>query len=88
MVMDSARPMFGEKSGLEVCICEPHLLNNDMDSYHHMHNVIKNFTSYCGSFLERLLRDLYTDFKHSTDSLESSKDLKLHLNLTFQKPSD
>ena len=67
MLMDSAEPMRGKKFGLEVRIRElaTHLLDIDGDSCHrhHMHNTIKSFTSYFGSFLERLLRDLYTDFK-------------------------
>ena len=90
MLLDSAGWMRGEKSGIEVCIRElaPHLLNIDGDSCRHMHNIVKNFTLYFGVFLERLLCNLCTDFKHSTDSFESLKELSFHFDLTFQKLSN
>ena len=90
LLMDSASSMREEKYVLELRIRElaPHLLDIDGDSCHHMHNIVKNFTLHFGSFLERLLRNLYTDFKHSTNSLESLKDITFHLNLTFRKPSN
>ena len=42
-----------------------------------MYNIVKNFTMHFNSFLKRPLYDFYTDFKHSTDSLENLKDLKI-----------
>ena len=64
MLMIKARPMRIDKSGLEVQIREsaPYLLNIDDHSCHHIHNIVKNFTSYFGSFLRRLFCDLHTDF--------------------------
>lgn len=64
MFMIKARPIHIDKSGLEVQIREsaPYLLNIDDHSYHHIHNIVKSFTSYFGSFLRRLFCDLYTDF--------------------------
>ena len=90
MVMDSAGSMHGEKSGLEVCISDlaPHLLDIDRDSCHQIHNIVKGFTFYFVGFFERLLRNFCTDFRYSTDSLESLKYLSFHLYVTFQKPSN
>ena len=50
-----------------------------------MYNIVKNFTMHFDSFLKRPLYDFYTDFKHSTDSLENLKDLTFNLNLNFLK---
>ena len=90
MLMDSAAPMRGKKTGLEVRVRElaPHLLDVDGDSCHHIHNVVKNFTKHFDRFLENLFRDIYTDFKHSADSLDCLKDIAFHMGLTFRKPSN
>ena len=87
MLMDSASVMWGEKNGLEKRVRDlaPHLIDIDGNSCH-MHNIAKSFTNHFDKFLEGLFRNIYTDFKASTDSLEMLKEISFHLGLTFQKP--
>ena len=88
MLTDSASVMRGEKNGLEKRVRDlvPHLIDIDGDSCHRMHNIVKNFTNHFDKFLEGLLRNIYTDFKTSADSLEMFKEISFHMELTFRKP--
>ena len=54
MLVNSGGPMSGEKSEVRIRELASHLLDSDTDLYPHMHNIVKNFTSYFGKFLERL----------------------------------
>ena len=54
MLVNSGGPMSGEKSEVRIRELAPHLLDSDTDLCPHMHNIVKNFTSYFGKFLERL----------------------------------
>ena len=87
MLMDSASVMRGEKNGQEKRVRDlaPHLIDIDGDSCHHMHNIVKDFTNHFDKFLEGLFRNIYTDFKTSTDSLEMLKEISFHLGLAFRK---
>ena len=88
MLTDSASVMRGEKNGLEKRVRDlvPHLIDIDGGSCHRMHNIVKNFTNHLDKFLEGLLRNIYTDFKTSADSLEMFKEISFHMELTFRKP--
>ena len=66
---DSTNYMCGKKSGLETKLHEkaPHLLDIDGDVCHHIHNTVKKFCSPFNNSLERLVDDVQTDLKYSTD---------------------
>ena len=89
MLVDSTVLMREEKSGLEVCIrgLNLHLFDTDRDLCYHMDNILKISPCILVAFFERLC-NLYTDFKHSTNSHESLKYLTFYLNVTFRKPSN
>ena len=61
--------MRSKKSGLETKLREkaPHLLDIDGDVCHHIHNTVKKFCSPFNNFLERLVDDIHTDSKYSTN---------------------
>ena len=90
MLMDSASVMRGHKTGLEVRIREvaPQLLDIDGDACHHMHNIVKQITKPFKYFLERLFRDLFTDFKHAADSCDMLAEVAYHLGVTFRNPDN
>lgn len=71
VLSDSAAYMRGEKNGFQKKMKEvvPNMLDIDGDVCHHLHNVVKMFTSHLDpdNFLQRLLGDVYRDFSFSTD---------------------
>jgi len=70
ILMDSCSVMRGSKSGVEVRIREnnaPHMLDIDGDSCHHAHNASKKLSDPFDNFAERMLSDIYNDFKWSPD---------------------
>ena len=79
--------MRGVKSGLEARVREiaPHLIDIDGDACHHIHNIVKNFTKYFNSTLEKLFREIYRDFKLSAHSVDYLKEICFHLGFTFRK---
>ena len=91
ILCDSASTMRGTVSGLETKIrttVAPHLLDIDGESCHHIHNIVKNFTSYFDQFLEHLFRDVSTEFKYSADSLDYLKEFSFHMKIDFRKPDN
>ena len=58
--------MRGSKTVLETHIRKekaPHLLDIDGDSRHHAHNAAKAFCEPFDQYLEKLMSDIFTDFK-------------------------
>ena len=70
----SASTMRGTVSSVEVKIrseVAPNLLDISDESCHHMHNVVKKFTTFFEYLLESLFRDVSNEFQYSTDSILS-----------------
>ena len=91
ILSDSASTMRGKVSGLETLIRQsvaPHLLDIDGESCHHMHNVVKKFTSFFEFFLENLFRDVSNEFKYCAGSLALLEDVTFHMQTTYRKPID
>ena len=89
ILSDSASTMRGKISGLETLIrnsVAPHMLDIDGESCHHMHNIVKKFTSFFDFFLENLFRDVANEFKFCVDSLAMLQEFAFHMNTTFRKP--
>ena len=56
-----------KKSGRETKLCKKHLIYLTLMVCHHIHNTVKNFCAPFSYFLEKLMDDLHTDSKYSTD---------------------
>ena len=80
--------MCGLVSGLETSFEElaPHLIDADGESCHHMRNIGKELTLFFNYFLEKLIRDVSTEFKFSPDCLDLLQELTFHLGMKFKKP--
>ena len=89
--MDLCSVMRGSKSGLEKRLRDstvPHLLDIDGDICHHIHNIVKKFTTTFGNFLEKLFQDIFRDFHLSSNLLQQLKEICYYLGLTFRVPSN
>lgn len=87
--MDSCNVMRGAKSGLETRIRNnkaPHLLDIDGDSCHHAHNAAKAFCDPFDQYLEKLVSDIYNDFKWSPDLRENLMWICQALNINYTMP--
>ena len=69
VLLDSCNTMRDKKSGLETRMREKadHLLDNDGDAVHHMHNAAKAFSAMFQYFLEGLFNDTHADFQYCDD---------------------
>lgn len=89
ILMDSCAVMRGPKAGLETLIRTrkaPHLLDIDGDSCHHAQNAAKVFCKPFDRHVERLLTDLYNDFKWSPDMRELLEEICIILGLKYTMP--
>nr|XP_047145782.1 uncharacterized protein LOC124818745 isoform X1 [Hydra vulgaris] len=80
--------MRGKISGFETRLRKavPHLLDIDGDICHHVHNVVKKFTSFFGKVVENLLDDIYIDFKYSPDLRTFLKKIYQITGVTYNTP--
>ena len=65
--------------------CNKSLLDIDGDTCHHAHNAAKKLCAPFQGLLERLLHDLYTDFKWSTDQRETLQQICLIAGVKYTK---
>ena len=87
-LMDSCNVMRGSKNGVEEKLRTqaPHLLDIDGDICHHIHNASKKFCEPFELWCEGLFKDLYVDFKYSTDLRDSLSEICEILGVTFTMP--
>ena len=85
---DNTNYIRGKKSGLETKLFEkaPHSLDIDGDVCHHIHNTVKKFCSPFNNFLERLVDDIHTDSKYSTDIRQAIDDICFIMDIPYKKP--
>ena len=91
ILMDLCSVMRGSKSGLAKRLRDsiaPHLLDIDGDICHHIHNIVKKFTTTFHNFLEKLFQDIFRDFHLSSDLLQQLKEICYYPGLTFRVPSN
>lgn len=89
MLMDSCSTMRGSKSGLETTmrsVKAPHLLDVDGDSVHHAHNGAKAFCKPFEGWLERLFKDIHSDFHWCKDLREELSKICRIINVKFTIP--
>jgi len=89
ILMDSCNTMRGTKGGVETLIRTlkaPHLLDINRDSVHHAHNAAKAFCAPFENWLERLFKDIHTDFHWSTDLREKLAEICDMVGIKFTIP--
>ena len=74
---DSTNYMRGKKGGYEPFLREKasQLLDIDGDICHHIHSTVKQFCKPFECFVEKWIDDIHWDTKHSTDILDSLKEM-------------
>ena len=85
---DNAAYLSGKTSGFEPLLRgqAPHMLDIGIDTCHVADNIVKRFCNNFEGYHEKLLDDIYTDFKWSADLKEHLKDLCTILDITFVAP--
>ena len=86
VLFDSCNVMRGKYSGVEKRIRTEkaiHLVDIDGDSCHHIHNCAKKFTNSFGNYMSALHKNLYADFKCSTDLQELFREIGFLLASTY-----
>ena len=64
----------------------PHLLDIGGDIVHDIHNIVKQFCSHFGGYMEELLDDIHVDLKFSPDLENNLEDICEALEVDFLKP--
>ena len=80
--------MRGSKNGLEIRLRKkaPQLLDIDGDSCHHIHNACKRVCKPFDYHVEGLVRDMFNDFKWSSDLREFLSEICTCLRIKFTSP--
>ncbi|XP_041456680.1 uncharacterized protein LOC121408975 isoform X2 [Lytechinus variegatus] len=89
VLCDSANYMRGKKGGFETLLRQHHanhLLDIDGDVCHHIHNASRRFCSHFNNVVERLVDDLHTEFKFSTDLRQYLEEICNILQCSFHIP--
>ena len=87
-LMDSCSVMRGHKTGFVTRLGshDPHLLDINGDSCHHVHNSVEHFCQPFEFWVERLFCDLHTDFKWSMESRKLTTELCSIFSIKFTHP--